>query len=151
MADEVQQHILGAVVATAADQLQNSHPRPLPRLKSMAHSENRSTCGTGGAAQSNWKRGLTHVNCFSPGSFTWIRKRGIASRGHSGLSVARRLKSLGHSVAFRCGLSTAAAKSLRCGRIIMYHGIQGRDAPSLTTQLRYLRRHFPIVPLGQIV
>src|SRR5215813_8609437 len=84
MADEVQQHILGAVVATAADQLQNSHPRLLPRLKSMAHSENRSTCGTGGAAQSNWNRGLTHVNCFSPGSFTWIRKRGIASRGHSG-------------------------------------------------------------------
>jgi len=33
----------------------------------------------------------------------------------------------------------------------MYHGIQGRDAPSLTTQLRYLRRHFPIVPLGHIV
>jgi peptidoglycan/xylan/chitin deacetylase (PgdA/CDA1 family) len=33
----------------------------------------------------------------------------------------------------------------------MYHGIVGRDGPLLAAQLRYLRRHFPIVPLGRIV
>jgi peptidoglycan/xylan/chitin deacetylase (PgdA/CDA1 family) len=67
------------------------------------------------------------------------------------LSVATRLKSLGHSVFFRCGLSTVAAKSQQCGRIIMYHGILDRDGPLLTAQLRYLQRHFPVVPLGHVV
>ncbi|HKF21393.1 MAG TPA: polysaccharide deacetylase family protein [Candidatus Angelobacter sp.] len=67
------------------------------------------------------------------------------------MSVARRIKSLGHSVSFRCGLSTVAAKRQLCGRIIMYHGVVGRDGPLLAAQLRYLRRHFPIVPLGQVV
>jgi len=33
----------------------------------------------------------------------------------------------------------------------MYHGVLGRDAAALLAQLAYLRRHFRIVPLGQVV
>ncbi len=67
------------------------------------------------------------------------------------MSVASRLKTLGHSISFRSGLSTAMAKLQSCVRIIMYHGTLRRDEHRLATQLQYLHRHFRIIPLGQVV
>ena len=67
------------------------------------------------------------------------------------LSVASRFKSLGHSLSFRSGLSTAVAKRQSCARIIMYHGTLRRDEHRLATQLQYLQRHFQIVQLDRVV
>ena len=67
------------------------------------------------------------------------------------LSIASRFKSLGHSLSFRSGLSTAVAKLQACARIIMYHGTLRRDEHLLAAQLQYLHRHFRIVQLDRVV
>lgn len=67
------------------------------------------------------------------------------------MSVASRFKSLGHSLSFRSGLSTAVAKRQSCARIIMYHGTLRCDQHLLAAQLHYLHRCFRIVQLDRVV
>lgn len=67
------------------------------------------------------------------------------------MSVASRFKSLGHSLSFRSGLSTAVAKRQACARIIMYHGTRRRDQHTLAVQFEYLHRHFQIIQLDRLV
>jgi peptidoglycan/xylan/chitin deacetylase (PgdA/CDA1 family) len=63
------------------------------------------------------------------------------------LSVTTELKSLGHAILFRSGLSSVIARRHGCGRILMYHGVARQGAGELAAQLRYLARHFKVVSL----
>jgi peptidoglycan/xylan/chitin deacetylase (PgdA/CDA1 family) len=67
------------------------------------------------------------------------------------LSVTTELKSLGHAVSFRSGLSSVIARRQGCGRIIMYHGVAQQGAQELREQLRYLARHFKVVSLDSML
>jgi peptidoglycan/xylan/chitin deacetylase (PgdA/CDA1 family) len=67
------------------------------------------------------------------------------------LSVTTELKSLGHAISFRSGLSSVIARRQGCGRILMYHGVAPQVAAELATQLRYLARHFKVVSLGTML
>jgi peptidoglycan/xylan/chitin deacetylase (PgdA/CDA1 family) len=67
------------------------------------------------------------------------------------LQLATQLKSLGHSISFRSGISAIMALRQRCARIIMYHGIPVESATRFLAQMRYLARHFRVVSLGRIV
>jgi len=67
------------------------------------------------------------------------------------LSVSSELKSIGHTISFHCGLSSAIARSQGCGRIVMYHGVEPENARLMTEQLRYLARNFKIVSLETLV
>jgi peptidoglycan/xylan/chitin deacetylase (PgdA/CDA1 family) len=67
------------------------------------------------------------------------------------LSVTTELKSLGHAVSFRSGLSSVIARRQGCGRILMYHGIAQQGAQELREQLRYLARHFKVVSLDSML
>ena len=67
------------------------------------------------------------------------------------MSVTTELKSLGHAISFRSGLSSVIARRQGCGRILMYHGIAPQGAAELAAQLRYLARHFKVVSLGTIL
>jgi len=57
------------------------------------------------------------------------------------------LKSFGHAISFRSGLSSAIARHQGCGRILMYHGVGLQGAQALAEQLHYLVRHFKVVSL----
>jgi peptidoglycan/xylan/chitin deacetylase (PgdA/CDA1 family) len=61
------------------------------------------------------------------------------------------LKSLGHAISFRSGLSSVIARHQACGRILMYHGIGLQGAQALAEQLHYLVRHFKVVPFETMV
>ncbi len=63
------------------------------------------------------------------------------------MSVRTELKSIGHAISFRSGLSSVIARYQGCGRILMYHGVAQQSAQSLDEQLRYLIRHFKVVSL----
>jgi peptidoglycan/xylan/chitin deacetylase (PgdA/CDA1 family) len=63
------------------------------------------------------------------------------------LSVTAELKSFGHAISFRTGLSSVIARHQDCGRILMYHGVAAEGAQALAAQLRYLARHFKVVTL----
>ena len=63
------------------------------------------------------------------------------------MSVATELKSIGHAISFRSGISSIIARRQGCGRILMYHGVGLQGAQDLSTQLRYLIRNFKVVPL----
>jgi peptidoglycan/xylan/chitin deacetylase (PgdA/CDA1 family) len=63
------------------------------------------------------------------------------------LSVTTELKSFGHTLSFRSGLSSVIARHQGCGRILMYHGVALQGAQALAKQLRYLARHFKVVSL----
>ena len=63
------------------------------------------------------------------------------------MSVTTELKSLGHAISFRSGLSSVIARHQGCGRILMYHGVAPQGAGELAAQLRYLARHFKVVQL----
>jgi peptidoglycan/xylan/chitin deacetylase (PgdA/CDA1 family) len=67
------------------------------------------------------------------------------------LSVSTELKSFGHAISFHCGLSSAIARRQGFGRIVMYHGVPPEGAQTLAAQLRYLMRHFKVVPLETLV
>jgi len=67
------------------------------------------------------------------------------------LSVTTELKSLGHAISFRSGLSSVIARRQGCGRILMYHGVAPQVAAELAAQLRYLARHFKVVSLGTML
>jgi peptidoglycan/xylan/chitin deacetylase (PgdA/CDA1 family) len=67
------------------------------------------------------------------------------------LSVTTELKSLGHAISFRSGLSSVIARRQGCGRILMYHGVAPQGTAALAAQLRYLARHFKVVSLGTIL
>jgi peptidoglycan/xylan/chitin deacetylase (PgdA/CDA1 family) len=67
------------------------------------------------------------------------------------LSVSTELKSLGHAVSFRSGLSSVIARRQGCSRILMYHGVAQQGAQTLGQQLRYLVRHFKIVSLDSML
>ena len=71
--------------------------------------------------------------------------------GSKFLSVSTELKSLGHAVSFRSGLSSAIARRQGCGRILVYHGIAQQGAHALGQQLRYLARHFKVVSLESML
>src|SRR5579864_7693656 len=70
-----------------------------------------------------------------------------ALNGANFLSVTTELKSLGHAISFRSGLSSVIARHQGCGRILMYHGVARHGAGALAAQLRYLARHFKVVSL----
>jgi peptidoglycan/xylan/chitin deacetylase (PgdA/CDA1 family) len=63
------------------------------------------------------------------------------------LSVTTELKSFGHALSFRSGLSSVIARHQGCGRILMYHGVSQQGAQALAEQLHYLVRHFKVVSL----
>jgi peptidoglycan/xylan/chitin deacetylase (PgdA/CDA1 family) len=63
------------------------------------------------------------------------------------LSLTAELKSFGHALSFRSGLSSVIARRQGCGRILMYHGVGLQDAQALAEQLHYLVRHFKVVSL----
>ena len=67
------------------------------------------------------------------------------------MSVTTELKSLGHAVSFRSGLSSVIARRQGCGRILMYHGVLQQGAQALGQQLRYLARHFKVVSLDSML
>jgi peptidoglycan/xylan/chitin deacetylase (PgdA/CDA1 family) len=73
----------------------------------------------------------------------WVK----APIGVNFLSVATELKSIGHAISFRSGLSSVIARHQGCGRILMYHGVAQQGAPALAAQLRYLATHFNVVSL----
>ncbi len=63
------------------------------------------------------------------------------------MSVTAELKSFGHAISFRTGLSSVIARRQDCGRILMYHGVAPEGTRALAAQLRYLARHFKVVTL----
>ena len=63
------------------------------------------------------------------------------------MSLTAELKSFGHAISFRSGLSSVIARHQGCGRILMYHGIAPQSAQALAEQLHYLARHFKVVSL----
>ena len=63
------------------------------------------------------------------------------------MSLTAELKSFGHAISFRSGLSSVIARHQGCGRILMYHGIAPQSAQALAEQLHYLIRHFKVVSL----
>lgn len=63
------------------------------------------------------------------------------------MSVTAELKSFGHAISFRSGLSSVIARHQGCGRILMYHGVAPEGAQALAAQLRYLVRHFKVVSM----
>jgi peptidoglycan/xylan/chitin deacetylase (PgdA/CDA1 family) len=67
------------------------------------------------------------------------------------LSVTTELKSFGHALSFRSGLSSVIARHQGCGRILMYHGVSQQGAQALAAQLRYLVRYFKVVSLGAML
>lgn len=67
------------------------------------------------------------------------------------MSVAAELKSFGHVISFRSGLSSVIARRQGCGRILMYHGVSPESAHAMATQLLYLARHFNVVSLEAMV
>jgi peptidoglycan/xylan/chitin deacetylase (PgdA/CDA1 family) len=67
------------------------------------------------------------------------------------LPVSAELKSIGHSLSFHSGISAVMAKRQSCARILMYHGTPSASADALAAQLRYLVRHFKIVPLESVL
>jgi peptidoglycan/xylan/chitin deacetylase (PgdA/CDA1 family) len=77
-----------------------------------------------------------------------IRFHGI---GREVLSVTTELRSFGHAVSFRSGLSSVIARRQGCGRILMYHGVAQQGAQALGQQLRYLARHFKVVSLDSML
>jgi peptidoglycan/xylan/chitin deacetylase (PgdA/CDA1 family) len=67
------------------------------------------------------------------------------------LPVSAELKSLGHSLSFRSGISAVIARRQACARVVMYHGVTAENALGLSTQLRYLARNFQVVSLKTMV
>jgi peptidoglycan/xylan/chitin deacetylase (PgdA/CDA1 family) len=67
------------------------------------------------------------------------------------LSTVKRLKSVGHAITYRMGISAVIAKMQSCARIIMYHGVCRKDESLLAKQLEYLGRHFRVVALDHLV
>jgi peptidoglycan/xylan/chitin deacetylase (PgdA/CDA1 family) len=67
------------------------------------------------------------------------------------LPVATELKSLGHSISFHCGFSSALARRQSCARILMYHGVVEQGAQALAAQIHFLVRHFTVVSLETMV
>ena len=67
------------------------------------------------------------------------------------MSLTTDLKSLGHAISFRSGLSSVIARHQGCGRILMYHGVPSQGAQALAEQLHYLARHFKVVTLETMV
>lgn len=63
------------------------------------------------------------------------------------MSLTAELKSLGHAISFRSGLSSVIARHQGCGRILMYHGVPPQGTQALAEQLHYLVRHFKVVSL----
>lgn len=67
------------------------------------------------------------------------------------MSLTAELKSFGHAISFRSGLSSAIARHQGCGRILMYHGVGLQGAQALAEQLHYLVRHFKVVSLDTML
>src|SRR5262249_14724333 len=61
------------------------------------------------------------------------------------------LKSLGHSISLRSGISAILARRRHCTRIVMYHGVPNEREPFFRKQMIYLARHFPVVPLERVI
>lgn len=80
-----------------------------------------------------------------------IKRLGTSANGADFLSVTTDLKSIGHTISFRSGLSSVIARHQGCGRILMYHGVAQQGAQALDEQLRYLVRHFKVVSLETLV
>src|SRR3954470_15857035 len=69
------------------------------------------------------------------------------------MSVKRRIAPFLHKVGYSCGVSAIMAKRQGGMRILMYHGVGTHDFKTETfiAGLRFVRRHFAVVPLSTIV
>ena len=69
------------------------------------------------------------------------------------MSLKRRISPFLHKVGFACGVSAIMAHRQGDMRILMYHGVGTDDftPETFVAGLRYLRRHFDVVPLSRIV
>ena len=67
------------------------------------------------------------------------------------MPVSAELKSLGHAISFRSGISAAMARRQACARILMYHGVTPENTATMAAQLRYLARHFKVISLKTMV
>jgi peptidoglycan/xylan/chitin deacetylase (PgdA/CDA1 family) len=69
------------------------------------------------------------------------------------LSVKRRLAPLVHSVAWRAGLTTFAARAVSGPRILMFHAVGGDAFPEdeLDARVAWLARRFEVVPLARLL
>jgi peptidoglycan/xylan/chitin deacetylase (PgdA/CDA1 family) len=63
----------------------------------------------------------------------------------------RSLRSAPLALAYWLGIAGAAQRRDDCARILMFHGTPRRMAGAFERQLRYLARHFDVVPLGWLV
>jgi peptidoglycan/xylan/chitin deacetylase (PgdA/CDA1 family) len=77
--------------------------------------------------------------------------QGLGKRGLRDLAVAQQFKALSHHISYVSGISAAMARMQSCSRIIMYHGISGKDAAVFADQLSYLSRNFRIVSLANML
>ena len=63
------------------------------------------------------------------------------------------MRGLIHTLGYRTGLSTRRAKAMRCGRIIMLHGVgdDNYSASDFEEMLAYLTKNFSVISLEQFV
>lgn len=67
------------------------------------------------------------------------------------MAVAEQLRSLSHQLSYLSGISAVMARRQSCSRIIMYHGVSGKEADLFADHLYYLLRNFRIVSLGEML
>lgn len=83
--------------------------------------------------------------------FPWLMSAIEKTAGASRLPMSAQIKSLGHAISFRSGISAVMARRQGCARILMYHGVAAEGALDMAAQLRYLARNFNVVPLPAMV
>src|SRR5436190_14757773 len=95
------------------------------------------------------------------GSVGVLRQPGGASRNASDFRVLAResfpvlklstFSSGTLALAYWLGLAGARLRGNGCGRILMLHGIARRHARLFERVVRYVRRHFQVVPLLELI
>jgi peptidoglycan/xylan/chitin deacetylase (PgdA/CDA1 family) len=63
----------------------------------------------------------------------------------------RAFKTAPHALAYWLGIAGARKRRQGIARVLMFHGTPRRTAGPFERQMRYLRAHFNVVPLGSIV
>jgi peptidoglycan/xylan/chitin deacetylase (PgdA/CDA1 family) len=66
-------------------------------------------------------------------------------------TILRALRLAPLALAYWLGLAGARERRLACARILMFHGTPRRHARAFEREMRFLRRHFEVVPLGELV
>lgn len=65
--------------------------------------------------------------------------------------MLRKLRGLSRALGYWSGLAGAGAREAAAGRVLLYHGTVERQAAQLARQLAWLKRHFIVVPLAELV